>query len=104
MCTYANHFDPETNFSAWGCQNHRALTTVLRETWSSKQEGVPGIRKGFVVADCAGAVHDVPTAMNAGTDVSCQGGFEQAGKLVTEGRLNESTLNQAVSRALYGKE
>ena len=76
MCRYANHFDSGSNYSAWGCENPRSLTTVLRETWSSKQPGVPGIHKGFVVADCAGAVHNVATSLDAGCDISCQGGFE----------------------------
>ena len=101
MCTYAERHDTASNFTSYGCQNHRALTTVLRETWSSKEEGVPGVAKGFVVSDCAYAIHDGPGAMRAGTDVTCQGGYKNADQWVSQGKLNESDLDNALSRSLY---
>ena len=108
MCTYgtkARESDGGHGQQVHGCANSRALTTILRDTWSSKQAGVPGIQKGFVVSDC-GAVHDANQSLRAGCDLACgakgRNPFTQTvAALVTAGTLDVATVNRAVHRLLY---
>ena len=69
MCSYSQMTRPDGT-RVFGCENERALTTVLRDTWRSAEPGVPGIAKGFVVSDC-GAVHDTNRSIRAGCDLDC---------------------------------
>jgi beta-glucosidase len=107
MCTYAKHDDRATNFTAYGCENHRALTTVLRDTWTNGEgtaadhEEWPGIAKGFVASDC-GAIHNVTKSLQAGCDISCESEFSQeVPQLVQDGALSMATIDQAVGRMVY---
>ena len=107
MCTYAQKSRPGDAHggATFGCANREALTTLLRQTWRSREEGVPGIRSGFVVSDC-GAVHDANASLRAGCDLNCASKGRhffrnQTPGLVASGTLPEEIVDRAVSRLLY---
>eukprot|EP00935_MAST-01C_sp_MAST-1C-sp1_P001344 g1344.t1 len=99
MCSYARLVTPSFPRTP-ACENHRALTVILRETWRSKEQGVPGIGKGFVVSDCA-AVHNVTASIQAGCDVSCGEPYNSLANLTRAGVVDESAVDQALRRVLY---
>ena len=103
MCTYAKSNTtpgalPDKRGGVYGCANHRALTTLLRERWGFSDSS-------YVVSDC-GAVHDAAASLTAGCDLECPFGhqsnaqYNKLANLSRAGMVSESAIDVAVGRLL----
>jgi beta-glucosidase len=104
MCTYARsnlskEATGQPHGGTYGCANHLALTSLLRERWKFS---------GWVVSDC-GAVHDAVQSLTAGCDLECPFGhqsnahFNELGNLSRAGAVGEAAIDVAVQRLLAAR-